>query len=662
MVSESARSEISRALIRHVHPVPPVTSGEFVFIVPSPARPAWKGLARPLAIAAAVIAVAFLLAFTSLGASANSLVGASAGGSRVQRAATHTPQEAAAKKAVIVVGPVSGDTPDFVKDATQMAKVLSDAGMNVTLLTPPHSTWKAVWHAANGADFFAYLGHGNGWPSPYPPFQEDTKDGLGLDPTDGANNDQVEYYGANKMRQKIHLAPNAIVLIHRLCYSAGNSEPGMALPNQDVAFQRVDNYASGFLSIGARVVFALAWQPGADLAHWMLSNHGTMDDFFKWTNDPDGASQYQPYHGWIGWKPNLYLDSVRTPGATVHLDPHPTLGYLRAVTGDLSFTFDQWWGKSDGGGGDSTPPALTDFSAEAGSGTQPAGGGLPVFTPNGDGIDDTLALTWTLSEAATIRYVVADANGNPVRRFTQVGDRGAGRGRWDGRNNAGNTVVDGRYTITATPTDSAGNAGHSVSAKAILLTTMTQPVADPWLFEPGAGGSQPAAQTQTVMLAHPATLDWVIRNANGAAVRTVMNDQHHAAGKVAFTWNGRNDAGQVVPNGSYVLVISATTSRGTERLQAKLSVGPYRVTAKIKASGKLKVRIVSAEPQTTLPTVKLHQASGTSDLPTVERISNTTFKAVTAYEVKRPGTLKVAVKGSSAADGAEQQSFLIPFD
>ena len=34
--------------------------------------------------------------------------------------------------------------------------------------------------ALQGASIVVYYGHGNGWPSPYTPFQEDTKDGLGL--------------------------------------------------------------------------------------------------------------------------------------------------------------------------------------------------------------------------------------------------------------------------------------------------------------------------------------------------------------------------------------------------------------------------------------------------------------------------------------------------
>ncbi len=571
--------------------------------------PTWKGLARPMAyVAAAIMAALFLLSLTSFNVSAAGRTFA-AGVRAAATRAPRTPEQAATKRAVIVVGPVGSETADFIKDATQIAKVLSDAGMNVTLIVPPNSTWKAVTKAANGADFFAYLGHGNGWPSPYPPFQEDSKDGLGLDPDTTSDTYAVQYYGANKMREKIHLAPNSIVLLHRLCYSAGNAEPGMPLPNQDVAFQRVDNYASGFLSIGARVVFALAWQPGADLARALLTNHGSMDSFFEWTDKPDSDSQYQPWHGWIGWKPDLYLDSVRTPGAIVHLDPHPTLGYLRAVTGDLNFTFDQWWGGTGnggggGGGGDTTPPTISDFTAEPDSGTQPAEGQLPVFTPNGDGVDDTLTLTRTLSEAAMIKYTVTDATGNVVRTFTVQAEEGTGTDTWDGQDGDGNGVTDGRYTVKATPTDAAGNVGDSVSTKALLLTTMRVAVATPAVFDPNGNGPS-ETQTQTVTLDHAATVDWIIRNDSGTTVRTVMDGERHDAGDLTFSWDGRDDSGQPLPNGVYWIVTSAKTGRGTETQQVAVSVGPFKVDVFGSATGKVIVKLVAADAQAQAPTVTL---------------------------------------------------------
>jgi hypothetical protein len=273
---------------------------------------------------------------------------------------------------VIVVGPVGGDTNKYVTYAKAIATSLNQSpNIDTTLILPPYATWSRVVDAATDADFFAYIGHGNGWPSNMPPGQEDGKDGIGLNPTSGDTNTyHVKYYGANFLiggsrcstgipvpttkaactaangswkdyGPGIHLAPNAIVLLNHVCFSSGNSSTESTFPNRTTAFQRIDNFAAGFLSIGARVVFGLGWQPGEDLTDAMVSKHMTMDGFFHWTDGQAAQAQYKPWHGWVGDNP-AYLESARTPNATVALDPSNSQGFLRGVTGDLGFTFDEW--------------------------------------------------------------------------------------------------------------------------------------------------------------------------------------------------------------------------------------------------------------------------------------------------------------------------------
>jgi hypothetical protein len=291
-----------------------------------------------------------------------------------------TTPASAARRAVVVVGPVGSETAEYVKDAKQITWALRDAGVKVDLIIPPHATWARVKAAAQGAHFFAYLGHGNGWPSSNVNNGEDSKDGLGLNPTDGdSNNYHVKYVGANFLRggyhcslgvppppteagckaikygvwknygKGINLAGNSIVLLNSLCYASGNGEHGMPIPSQAVAVQRVDNYASGFLAAGARTVFSLSWQPGRDIAKWLATKSISMDAMFKLRDAKNGSPYYLPFHGWVGYIPKLYIPSARTQGARLHLDPdldpaHRN-GYLRAVTGDLKFTTDAWWGR-----------------------------------------------------------------------------------------------------------------------------------------------------------------------------------------------------------------------------------------------------------------------------------------------------------------------------
>ena len=73
-----------------------------------------------------------------------------------------------------------------------------------------------------------------------------TKDGFGLNATAGNGDGNNKYYGEPYVAT-LDLAPNAIVLLHHLCYASGNSEPGHAAPSLTDAKQRVDNYGAGFL-------------------------------------------------------------------------------------------------------------------------------------------------------------------------------------------------------------------------------------------------------------------------------------------------------------------------------------------------------------------------------------------------------------------------------
>ena len=169
-------------------------------------------------------------------------------------------------RAVVIVGPVHSLTSRYLEYGREMADAAEQQGMEVTRIFFPNATKDRVKKAANGANLLIYAGHGNGWPSAYGPFQERTKNGLGLNPIEGPRTtSNVHYYGADWLRENIQLAPDAVVILSHLSYASGNASSGMPIPSLSVAVQRVDNFANGFLDIGARTVWALGWQPGADV-------------------------------------------------------------------------------------------------------------------------------------------------------------------------------------------------------------------------------------------------------------------------------------------------------------------------------------------------------------------------------------------------------------
>jgi flagellar hook assembly protein FlgD len=640
-------------------------------------RAARGSASRSLVLLAALLAVVFIVSFTSLGSVARGATSSSHAGRAPSGTTSSSAAATAGKKAVIVVGPVGSETADYIQAARDMGAVLTAAGLDVNLVLSPHATWANVIAVANGAAFFAYLGHGNGWPSPYAPFQEDSKNGLGLNPSDG-DASSTKYYGrcyflggvdqspnctpGKNYGGGIHLANNAVGLFNRLCYADGNGEPGMAVPTQDVAFQRADNFSSTLLAAGARTVFALGWQPGVDLARALVNEHKTMEGFFESRDATNGDPHYLPYHGWVGWKPAVYIDSVRTPGAVVHLDPDQYSGYLRSVAGDLDFTTDMW--RSDGDPNDTTDPVLTDVTGTQASNTVPADSSSPtVFTPNGDGISDVLTFKHTLSEPSYLDVSIANSSGSIVRHYTGYSAEGTTSETWNGKNNAGVTVSDGRFDITITPTDRADNHGTAKTLTVKVMTAMRAPSATPGLFYAADGDALAATQTQKVTLDKPSTLTWKVTQLDGTVVRTAMTNEAHGVGVVSWVWDGMDDSGNPVANGAYWMVVTSDTSAGTYSHRVQVRQMPFKVTANkliATAGTNITLTVATAETQTGWVKLSVKQPGLAKYSVSLAKWSNILYKG--SFILKSggtPGQVVLTFTGTDTGGGTDVQTMNI---
>jgi hypothetical protein len=189
-------------------------------------------------------------------------------------------------KVVIVVGPTGSGTAHNISNARELAAQARSNGAKVIEVYSPNATFYNVRIAATGANVFIYMGHGSGWPSPYTPFSADRKDGMGLNAVKAHGNLNVKYYGETYLKKYIHLAPNSVVLLRGLCYSAGNSEPGKAAPSASVGRARVDNYSAGFLRTGAKAVFAEPYGGVSYVLDWVFNGSTTVRDVFM--NGGDG--------------------------------------------------------------------------------------------------------------------------------------------------------------------------------------------------------------------------------------------------------------------------------------------------------------------------------------------------------------------------------------
>ena len=240
------------------------------------------------------------------------------------------PAAAAAMKVVIVVGPAGSSTSNYIYNAKKLAAQARGYGASVYEIYSPYATWSKVKSAAQGANVFIYLGHGNGWPSPYAPFQRMTKDGLGLNSSAGST--RHTYYGEYYIDNYINFAPNAVVILNRLCYASGNSEWGSGYPTKSTAIQRVDNYGAGFLRANAKAVFAEAIGSTSYILYGLFKTKKTMGQIFWSSSAADGrwdfvfrSQRTRPWHG--------VMDPVG--GAN---------RYYRSMIGDFGLTTATWRG------------------------------------------------------------------------------------------------------------------------------------------------------------------------------------------------------------------------------------------------------------------------------------------------------------------------------
>ena len=240
----------------------------------------------------------------------------------VATTATIGPGGLSSAKVVIIVGATHSSTSRYRDIADSAYAEAIKYSSNVVKVYSPNATWAAVKPALQGASVVVYLGHGNGWPSPYtydPAFT--TKNGLGLNSAADSGDNNTKYYGEPYLANEIKLAPNAVVLLNHLCYASGNSEPGYAEPTLSVAMQRVDNYGQGFLKAGAAAIIAEGHGSINGMIRDLFTTSQTIADL--WRNQYD-------YNG-----NEFSFQSARNPAYSALMDPDsPSGGYYRSLVGN----------------------------------------------------------------------------------------------------------------------------------------------------------------------------------------------------------------------------------------------------------------------------------------------------------------------------------------
>lgn len=176
----------------------------------------------------------------------------------------------------------------------------------------------------------------------------------------------------------------------------------------------------------------------------------------------------------------------------------------------------------------------------------------PTFiSPNGDGHSDTMTLSMRADEALTGTARLIDRNG-VTRRKWSFSAATAGSWAWNGRDLAGNTVADGRYTLRVGGFDRAGNP--AVSQLTARVDRTIRSVA--WSrssFIPRSG------QTDRVTFTLRRSANVALSIYQGTTLVRRIWSKSLVAGTYGWTWNGRTSSGALVAPGTYKAVVEATS-------------------------------------------------------------------------------------------------------
>lgn len=271
---------------------------------------------------------------------------------------------------------------------------------------------------------------------------------------------------------------------------------------------------------------------------------------------------------------------------------------------------------------DKTAPVIGSISI----GTNP-------FAPTGS---STTSISYSLSEKAKVTTTIYNS-ANAVVKTLQNGvllEAGAQAVAWDGKNASGVLVGDGTYTVKITATDLVGFTAAPVMQTMIVEKsnpTVTAVSDSPDPFRPTGTN----VNTIKYTLSENANVVLKIYDSSNQLVKTLVNGPVTAGAK-SITWNGKNDAGAIVPTGTYTYTVDATDSFNKQALQV---------------SGTIAVDITAPTISSITATPNPFTANGTNLLSTGYTLSESAKVTVSIYNSSN-ALVKTVITNALQAAGA----------
>ena len=179
-----------------------------------------------------------------------------------------------------------------------------------------------------------------------------------------------------------------------------------------------------------------------------------------------------------------------------------------------------------------------------------------VFSPNDDGIKDTLVVEQSGSEEDLWVGAFRNAESGDIRVFRWESSSPP-RFQWDGKDMSGILPPDGVYGYVVTGTDRAGNTG-TARLDSIIINTASTPVdlrIDVREFSPNDDGTMDSVRLTMDVPIRRGIERWELSIQDmGGAVRRVYDGAREIPKWITF--DGKNNAGSALPEGTYRALLS----------------------------------------------------------------------------------------------------------
>jgi hypothetical protein len=190
----------------------------------------------------------------------------------------------------------------------------------------------------------------------------------------------------------------------------------------------------------------------------------------------------------------------------------------------------------------------------------------PIFSPNGDGRLDTVTVGLTVTGYVKYGWVIAPfvdgVAGTAIRSGSTTGPTVAVT--WDGKRTDGSIAPDGTYRITVWTADASDNRSSvakvvSIDTRPAIVTSSAVPI---WFSPNGDGRSDRTTLRMTADTALTGTTRLI--NSRGVVVRTFPISGLTAA---AWSWDGKDRTGRVVPDGRYTYRVDGLDRAGNRTVR-----------------------------------------------------------------------------------------------